>query len=114
VTRFAIASYERKMAEFSESSVEHAFLEFLLEAVPRDGQYRGDTLLAGFGQFVSANDVELPTQLTAKSQGELLASLGLVDRGKKKRSPDNRTRLYALERKGIEETARNYGLLPTS
>lgn len=114
VTRFAIGSHQRQVAEFRESSVEHAFLAYLLEAVPQDGQYRGDTLLAGFGQFVSANDVELPTQLTAKSQGELLASLGLVDRAKKKRSSDNRTRLYALERKGIEDAARNYGLLPTS
>ena len=63
---------------------------------------------------MSDNDVELPKALTAKSQGELLASLGLVDRAKKKRSSDNRTRLYALERKGIEEAARSYGLLPTS
>lgn len=114
VTRFAISSHESKMAEFRTSSVEHVFLTYLLEAVPSDGQYRGDDLLSGFGQFVSVNDVELPSQITAKSQGELLASLGLVDRAKKKRSPDNRTRLYALERKGIEEAARNYGLLPMS
>jgi len=114
VTRFAMASYERQLAEFRESSVEHAFLAYLLEAVPQDGQYRGDILLAGFGQFVSANDVELPKALTTKSQGELLTNLGLVDKARKKRSPDNRTRLYALERKGIEEAAQNYGLLPTS
>jgi len=114
VTRFAIASHERQLAEFAESSIEHAFLVYLLEAVQRDGQYRGDALLAGFGRFVSDNDVELSKALTAKSQGELLASLGLVDRAKKKRSSDNRTRLYVLERKGIEEAARSYGLVPTS
>lgn len=118
VTNFAMLSHRRQIVEFSESSPEHAYLEYLSEVVKDDCVYRGDVLLSGFKEFLAQYEVEIPGPINAKFQGEMLVSLGLVDRSNKKRSPDNKTRLYTLERKKLEQTARAYGVLnqqrPTS
>jgi len=107
-TEFAIESHKGLLADFSETSLEHAYLSFLCEAVAEDAEYRGDVLLAAFKEFVSDHDIELAKPLTAKSQGELLVSLGLADRNKKKRTPDRRTRLYALKRADVARVAGAY------
>jgi hypothetical protein len=108
VTEFAIESHKGQLADFGESSPEHAYLSFLSEAVGEDGEYRGDVLLKAFKEYVSDHDIELSKPLTAKSQGELLASLGLADRTKKKRTADHKTRLYALDREKVLSVARAY------
>ena len=108
VTEFAIESHRGQLADFSESSLEHAYLKFLSRAVAEDGEYRGDVLLKAFETFVSDHDIELSKPLTAKSQGELLASLGLADRTNKKRTADRKTRLYNLARAKILSVARAY------
>jgi len=107
-TEFAIESHQGQLADFSESSTEHAYLSFLSEAVAEDGEYRGDVLLEAFKEFVSDHDIELSKPLTAKSQGELLVSLGLADRTKKKRTSDRRTRLYSFKKSDISSVARAY------
>jgi len=107
-TEFAIESHKGLLADFSETSLEHAYLSFLCEAVPEDAEYRGDVLLAEFREFVSDHDIELTKALTAKSQGELLVSLGLAERHNKKRTPDRRTRLYGLKRADIVRVAGAY------
>ena len=108
ITEFAIESHKGQLADFGESSLEHAYLSFLSGEVAKDGEYRGDVLLKTFESFVSDHDVELSKPLTAKSQGELLASLGLADRTQKKRSADHKTRLYALTRAKVLDVARAY------
>jgi len=108
ITEFAIESHKGQLADFSESSPEHAYLSFLSEAVGEDGEYRGDVLLKAFNEYVSDHDIELSKPLTAKSQGELLASLGLADRTKKKRTADRKTRLYAFTREKVLSVARAY------
>lgn len=113
MTEFAIESHKGQLADFSESSSEHAYLSFLSRTVAKDGEYRGDALLKAFESFVSDHDIELSKPLTAKSQGELLASLGLADRTKKKRSPDHKTRLYALTRAQVLDVARAYHVAVT-
>lgn len=112
VTEFAISTQREKMVEFQESSIEHTLLSFLLEAVGEDGEYRGDVLLRNFEEYIARNDIELSKPVTPKSQGELLASLGLIDRKAKKRSSDRKTRLYPFKRLSVVESARAYNLLP--
>jgi hypothetical protein len=111
-TEFAIASQSENLVDFQESSIEHTMLSFLLEAVGEDGEYRGDILLKNFEEYVGRNDIELSKPMTPKSQGEILASLGLLDRKAKKRSSDRKTRLYPFQRRSIVESARAYHLLP--
>lgn len=107
-TKFAIESHKGQLADFSESSLEHAYLSFLAEAVGQDGEYRGDVLLKAFKEYVSDHDIELSKPLIAKSQGELPASLGLADRTQKKRSADRKTRLYTFTREKVISAARAY------
>ncbi|AFM26120.1 hypothetical protein [Desulfomonile tiedjei] len=108
VTEFAIDFHKGQLADFSESSPEHAYLSFLSEAISDDGEYRGDVLLTQFNEYVSDHDIELPKSLTPKSQGELLAHLGLADRTKKKRTADRKARLYSFTREKIISVARAY------
>jgi hypothetical protein len=107
-TEFALESHRGQLADFSESSTEHAYLSFLSEAIGKDGEYRGDVLLKAFNEYISDHDIELSKPLTAKSQGELLAHLGLADRAKKKRTADRKTRLYAFTREKVLSVARVY------
>jgi hypothetical protein len=64
--------------------------------------------LTQFNEYVSDHDIELPKRLTPKSQGELLAHLGLADRTKKKRTADRKARLYSFTREKILSVARAY------
>jgi len=112
ITKYAIDSYNDKMADFEESSAEHSMLEWLLGAVSEDREYRGDELLAGFQDHVAKVDPSLAKALTPKSQGELLMALGLVNRKAKKRSSDRKTRLYYLKKSSIIECASAYGIVP--
>lgn len=107
-TEFAIESHQGQLADFRETSLEHAYLSFLSEAEAEDAEYRGDVLLKAFEEYVCDHDIELTKPLTPKSQGELLVSLGLANRNKKKRSSDRRTRLYALKRADINRVADAY------
>jgi len=108
ITEFAIEAHKGQLAEFSESSLEHSYLSFLSVAVGEDGEYRGDVLLKAFQAYVTDQDIELSRPLTAKSQGELMAALGLADRTNKKRSADRKTRLYSLSKEKIQTAARAY------
>lgn len=108
VTEFAIDFHKAQLADFGESSPEHAYLSFLSEAVREDGEYRGDVLLNHFNEYVTDHGIELPKRLTPKSQGELLAHLGLADRTKKKRTADRKARLYSFTREKIVSVARAY------
>jgi hypothetical protein len=111
LTNFAIKSYRRKEAELYESSPEHAFLDFLLEHVVKDGEYPGSVLLRAFKQFTLDNGIKLNRDWTLQLQGTMLANLGLVDKTDKRRAERNHARVYFLSRKKLEEVADNYNLM---
>ncbi len=111
LTNFAIKSIRRKQVELYESSPEHAFLNFLLEHVVKDGEYPGSVVLRAFEQFMIDNAIKLNRDWTLQLQGTTLANLGLVDKADKRRTARNAARVYFLNRKKLEEVADNYNLV---
>jgi len=103
---FQNTAYRNKISEYNNSAPENVLLQFLLDMVTEDDDYRSDELHARFVTYLKNNGIDLNVMVTKPFMGTLIKKLGIVSSSK--RASDRTCTLYHIEVDVLKRVAENY------